>query len=430
MLTVQRGPKIAEGKTKILYCEEGRPGRVDIEQKDDITAGDGKKHDILSGKGAAANQTAVNIFKLLQSNPMIPVAFRGQSSATSFAAPLCEMLPLEVVVRRRNFGSFGQRNPHVPEMTVFPRLVLEFFLKTKGKQWNGMGLPEDDPYIRFSSDGMMNLYHPKKPLGSDWATGELSVPEIITSKRLDEIRHVTPYLFLILEKAFFLADGLELIDFKLEFGIGPDKRLYLADVVTPDEVRLLKDGRHESKEFYRRNGQLDKVLEIYQRVARATERFPDAPPQTVILWRGSTKDDFTPFADALKSGAVPGLAMIPVTCSMHKEAERGCRLLAKAIQEHPDAVVIAYVGRSNGAGPTLAAHTHAPVITVPAGWERFPEDVWSSLRAPSDVPVMTCLTPANAVLAALNIFAMKNPFVYAAVRSKLEARLTNTIEIA
>ena len=42
-----------------------------------------------------------------------------------------------------------------------------------------------------------------------------------------------------------------------------------------------------------------------------------------------------------------------------------------------------------------------PVITVPASAKDFPEDVWSSLRAPSAVPVMTMMEPSNAVLAAL-----------------------------
>lgn len=50
-----------------------------------------------------------------------------------------------------------------------------------------------------------------------------------------------------------------------------------------------------------------------------------------------------------------------------------------------------------------------PVITVPASVEAHPEDVWSSLRMPSKVPVMTVLSPGNAVLAALNILSARNP---------------------
>jgi phosphoribosylaminoimidazole carboxylase/phosphoribosylaminoimidazole-succinocarboxamide synthase len=66
---------------------------------------------------------------------------------------------------------------------------------------------------------------------------------------------------------------------------------------------------------------------------------------------------------------------------------------------------------------------------VPASARDFPEDVWSSLRAPSNVPVMTVLEPANAVLAALQILAARNPRLYAHVRSEIERRATNTLPV-
>ena len=56
----------------------------------------------------------------------------------------------------------------------------------------------------------------------------------------------------------------------------------------------------------------------------------------------------------------------------------------------------------------------------------FPEDVWSSLRAPSNVPVMTVLEPSNAVLAALQILSARNPRLYAQVRMEIEKRTVNT----
>ena len=87
--------------------------------------------------------------------------------------------------------------------------------------------------------------------------------------------------------------------------------------------------------------------------------------------------------------------------------------------------MLAYVGRSNGAGPTLSTSTSVPVITVPAGFKAFTQDVWSSLRTPSDTPVMTVLEPANAVQAALEILALSNPGLHAALRLKQEIRLSN-----
>ena len=99
------------------------------------------------------------------------------------------------------------------------------------------------------------------------------------------------------------------------------------------------------------------------------------------------------------------------------------------LQEVPDTVVIAFIGRSNGAGPVLSALSATPVITVPASVKDFPEDVWSSLRAPSSTPVMTVLEPANAVLAALQILSGRNPRLYAKVRDEIESRTVNTIQL-
>ena len=143
----------------------------------------------------------------------------------------------------------------------------------------------------------------------------------------------------------------------------------------------------------------------------------------MILWAGSPNDDLTPLAEAvarLSDGKIPTVA---VACSVHKEPVRGLLELARLTQELPDCVVIACIGMSNGAGPTLSACTHVPVITVPANFKEFPEDVWSSLRTPSNVPVTTVIEPSNAALAALEILALRNPCLYMHLREALEERM-------
>jgi phosphoribosylaminoimidazole carboxylase PurE protein len=114
---------------------------------------------------------------------------------------------------------------------------------------------------------------------------------------------------------------------------------------------------------------------------------------------------------------------------LHKEPAAAAGILHRMAQEIPDCVIIAYIGRSNGAGPTLSATSTVPVITVPASVKEFPDDVWSSLRAPSKVPVMTVLEPGNAVLAALQILAARNPRLYAHLRADIETRTINTVAI-
>jgi phosphoribosylaminoimidazole carboxylase / phosphoribosylaminoimidazole-succinocarboxamide synthase len=160
-------------------------------------------------------------------------------------------------------------------------------------------------------------------------------------------------------------------------------------------------------------------------VAEITSRFR-LPRQRILLWRGSERDKTEVFSEAL--GDLADL-MTVVTCSVHKEPVAAAATLHRMLQEVPDSVVIAYIGRSNGAGPVLSAMSTIPVITVPASAREFPEDVWSSLRAPSSVPVMTVLEPANAVLAALQILSARNPRLYAHVRGDIESRTVNTVRI-
>jgi phosphoribosylaminoimidazole carboxylase PurE protein len=160
-------------------------------------------------------------------------------------------------------------------------------------------------------------------------------------------------------------------------------------------------------------------------VAEITGHF-HLPRQRIVLWRGSESDNTEPFAKAL--GPLADIMSV-VTCSVHKEPVAAAGILHRMVQEVPDSVVVAYIGRSNGAGPTISAMSTIPVITVPASVKDFPDDVWSSLRAPSNVPVMTVLEPANAVLAALQILSARNPRLYAHVRGEIERRSVNVISI-
>src|SRR5262249_39133601 len=106
------GAVVAEGKTKTIHRIVGSPDLVALVSKDDITAGDGAKHDVIDGKGALANRTTCNVFRLLKACGL-PIAFEEQDSATSFVGPQCAMLPYEVVTRREAHGSYLKRNPHI-----------------------------------------------------------------------------------------------------------------------------------------------------------------------------------------------------------------------------------------------------------------------------------------------------------------------------
>lgn len=443
MKSVNLGGRIAEGKTKRIHNVIGDSTKVDLVAKNDITAGDGAKHDVIEGKAKLANQTTCNVFRLLKACG-IPVAFDEQIEAPNadpaespsygFRAPKCTMFPYEVVVRREAHGSYLKRAPHLEKGRIFPKLVLEFFLKTNGKKWKEDDLTCDDPLMVHNGRDIIYLYDPKQPnLIQNPSAPFLSLDEdeVFTQPNepdlMDQMGVIARQTFLVLEKAWQLQ-GRKLVDFKVEFGIDCEGRLLLADVIDNDSWRVVDgDGGYMDKQVYRDGGSLDEVTAKYRLVTELTGRFV-LPKQQILLWRGSDKDDLAPFHDAiLKLFNVPRSTVLLVctdtTCSAHKQPMSAYRTLQCCVSEIPDTVIIASIGMSNGAGPILAANATVPVITVPASCKDFPEDVWSSLRMPSNVPVMTVLNPANAALAALQILAMRNPAIYALLRFEQEKRL-------
>ncbi len=428
-----RGDVIAEGKTKIILATKPDPEMVLILSKDDITAGDGAKHDLIEGKAALATRTTCNVFRLLKASG-IPVAFDGQVDEKSFTAPLCQMLPYEVVIRREAHGSYLKRMPGLAKGHLFPKLLVEFFLKTNGRKWKEHDLLCDDPLMEYSESAKtISLFEPSKPFHGQKPFLVLQEKEVFSHagewKLFPEIQKIARRAFLVLEKSWQI-EGRTLVDFKVEFGLTKNDTLLLADVIDNDSWRVLENGAYIDKQSYRDGGKLDDVAEKYRRVAGVTDHFR-LPVQQVIIWRGSDKDDVSPVVKALHqlSGEKDALKIATSTCSIHKEPVRGLNELHALVQQIPDTVVIAFIGRSNGAGPTLAASTTVPVITVPASFKEFPEDVWSSLRTPSNVPVTTVLEPSNAALAALEILALRNPQLYMALREQLEERLVNTIPV-
>jgi phosphoribosylcarboxyaminoimidazole (NCAIR) mutase len=275
------------------------------------------------------------------------------------------------------------------------------------------------------------LHHPGKPVRAEEAFLVLKTGEVFDQpeewKLFPEMMKTARQTFLVLEKAWQLQ-GRRLVDMKVEFGIDTAGRLLLADVIDNDSWRVIDEGAYIDKQVYRDGGQLSDVAKKYKLVEELTSRFT-LPRQRVIVWAGSVKDDLSPVTDAVKKFSGGQLPTITVACSVHKEPVRGMIELTRLVQEIPDCVVVAFVGMSNGAGPTLSAGTTVPVITVPGTLKDFHEDVWSSLRTPSNVPVMTVLNPSNAAQAAVEILALRNPLLYANLRYELEERAMNVVAV-
>src|SRR5262245_2490284 len=263
-LNVKQAPGafVTEGKTKKIHLINRGSDLVTVISKDDITAGDGAKHDIIPDKGRLATATTSNVFRLLKACGL-PVAFEEQDSPTSFVAPKCVMLPYEVVVRREAHGSYLKRNPHFAKGQLFPRLIVEFFLKTKDKDWKGRKLVCDDPLMHYADGStQIALFNPAKPIQGQEPFLTLATADVFSradeTSFFPEMRRVARAAFLVLEKAWQLEGGM-LVDFKVEFGFDTKGRLLLADVVDNDSWRVVESGGYIDKQVYRDGGALDDV---------------------------------------------------------------------------------------------------------------------------------------------------------------------------
>lgn len=265
--------KLCEGKTKIIWQDPDDPGLVLIESKDDITAGDGTRRNVLPGKGALANRTTCNCFELLHQRNSVASHYLGRVNDATFRARLVKMIPIELVARRRATGSYLKRNPTVTEGTTFVDLELEHFLKDDARH---------DPLITYDLERSVRILHdPTMPVGS-----AILAEEPIKNPRQMEY-HITnlnlqlSLVFILLEKAW-RAQNVVLVDLKIECGRDPATgEILVADVIDNDSWRIWPDGRKEAmldKQVYRdlpdvTDEKLSDILAKYATVANATDRF-------------------------------------------------------------------------------------------------------------------------------------------------------------
>jgi len=123
---MNRRRRIYEGKAKILF-EGPEPGTLVQFFKDDATAFNKKKHEVVDGKGVLNNRISEHIFVHL--NRMgIPTHFIKRLNMREQLIREVEIIPLEVVVRNIAAGSIATRLG-IEEGTVLPRSIIEFYYK-------------------------------------------------------------------------------------------------------------------------------------------------------------------------------------------------------------------------------------------------------------------------------------------------------------
>ncbi|MFA6523529.1 MAG: AIR carboxylase family protein [Candidatus Peribacteraceae bacterium] len=110
-----------------------------------------------------------------------------------------------------------------------------------------------------------------------------------------------------------------------------------------------------------------------------------------------------------------------VVASAHKVPEKVIEVVKSMNADPEPRVIITIVGMSNGLAGVVAGSSLHPVVNCPPhkSLEEYMTDLHSSLRMPSEVPVMTVLNPKNAALAAVKIFALQD----AKLRTKVAERI-------
>ena len=264
--------QLAEGKTKIIWQDPHHPHQVLIESKDDITAGDGIRRNLLPDKGAYANRTTCNCFDLLQRHGF-STHYVGPVDDRTFLARSVKMIPVELVVRRIATGSYLKRNPTIEEGTPFSSLVFERFAKDDALH---------DPLLTYDHQtGTLTFNDPTKPVGQGVIKQEQVVRPASYRQAIATQQLITQEVFLLLERAW-AVQNVTLVDLKIECGLDRETgTLVVADVIDNDSWRIWPSGRKDKmldKQVYRdlvevTDEKMRDVLANYAAVANATDKF-------------------------------------------------------------------------------------------------------------------------------------------------------------
>jgi len=225
--------QLYEGKAKRVFTTSD-PDLLIVDYKDDATAFNGEKKGTISGKGAINNRMTNHVFNILEKEG-VPTHLVEELSDRETVVKKVEIVPLEVIVRNVAAGSFSKKLG-IEEGTKLLAPTLEFSYK-------------DDAL----GDPMINDYY---AIAIGAATRE-------------EIDKITEYVFKVNEviKAYFLEAGMELIDFKVEFGRYHGE-IILADEISPDTCRLWDVETHEKLDKDRFRRDMGNVEEAYNEVLK------------------------------------------------------------------------------------------------------------------------------------------------------------------
>ncbi|MGM9538190.1 MAG: phosphoribosylaminoimidazolesuccinocarboxamide synthase, partial [Candidatus Onthomonas sp.] len=195
----------------------------------------GLKKGTIVGKGVINNRMSNHMMRKLEAQG-VPTHYIEELNDRETAVKKVQIVPLEVIIRNISAGSFAKRFG-VEEGIVFDEPTIEFSYKN-----DELG------------DPLMNAYHAVALKAATW----------------EEINLIKKYAFQVndLLKGFLKGVGIDLVDFKLEFGKTADGTIVLADEISPDTCRLWDETTHEKLDKDRFRRDLGGAEEAYQEVMR------------------------------------------------------------------------------------------------------------------------------------------------------------------
>lgn len=219
-MQVEQKEQLYEGKAKKVYATSD-PDLVIVDYKDDATAFNGLKKGTIVGKGVINNRMSNYLMTMLAEHGIESHLVEELSERRTLVKHV-EIVPLEVIMRNVVAGSLSKRTG-LPEGSIPSMPILELYYKS-----DELG------------DPMINADH---ALAFGWATkDELEAIESMARKINDVL------------KTFFAGVGVDLVDFKIEFGRYKGK-IILADEISPDTCRFWDSKTKEKldKDRFRRD---------------------------------------------------------------------------------------------------------------------------------------------------------------------------------
>ncbi|MBS7837576.1 phosphoribosylaminoimidazolesuccinocarboxamide synthase [Wohlfahrtiimonas chitiniclastica] len=226
-----------EGKAKQIYSTNN-PDEVIIYYKDDATAGNGAKKAQFEDKGRLNSEISRMIFAQLMKDGIKTHLIKAVNEREQLCHKV-DIILLEAIVRNIAAGSLVKRIGLTEGETLNPP-ILEFCYKNDAF---------NDPLINDDHAIALGL-----------ATQE-------------ELNHMRSEMLKINEflKALWLEVGIDLVDFKIEFGRMKDGTIVLADEISPDTCRLWDSKTHEKLDKDRFRQDMGGVIEAYQEIHRRLE---------------------------------------------------------------------------------------------------------------------------------------------------------------